>query len=108
MTDVEAMATLQGNRTGLENILVWISKRNPRHACYVKVSNQGNTYSPNDNFSLDLEGNIQEGDSKLSTAELNQVQRWIKLNQKTIERFWTDDQYLDDEMKKHIKRIPKK
>jgi len=105
---IEAMATLQGKRTGLGNILVWISKRNPRHGNRVKVSNIRDTYSPDDNFSIDLDGVIQEGHSKVSTDELERIRNWIKLNKPVIERFWSDDQYLDDEMKKDLKKLAKK
>ena len=105
---VEAMSTLQGNRTGLGNILVWISKRYPQHSARVKVSNIRDTYSPDDNFTLDLDGAHREGDIKVSPAELERIRNWIVLNRETIIKFWDDDRFLDDEMKRVIKKVPAK
>lgn len=105
---VGAMATLRGTRTGLGNILVWISKRYPQHSCRVKVSNIRDSYSPDDNFSIDLAGIVQEGDEKMTSAEMARIRKWIEINRDVIARFWNDDQYLDDEMKKDLKKVPKK
>jgi len=105
---IGAMATLQGKRTGLGNILIWISKRYPRHACRVKVSNVRDTYSPDDNFSLSLDGVVQEGQEKVSATDMLRIRKWIEINREVIEKFWNDDQYLDDDMKKDLKKLPKK
>jgi hypothetical protein len=102
---IEAMATLQGKRTGLGNILVWISKRYPQHACRVKVSNIRNTYSPDDNFTLDLEGVHRNGDVKISQSELSKVRDWIALNREVIQRFWDDDTFLDDDMRDELQKV---
>jgi len=102
---IGAMANLNPKHTGIPNVVIWISKKEPTHACRVKVSNIKGKYSPTDNFSIRLHDGSIEGDAKVSQKDLSNVREWIELNRETILRFWDDDEYDALDLAQDLKKI---
>jgi hypothetical protein len=102
---IGAMANLGPKRTGLDNLVVWASKKEPRHACRIKVSNIRGKYSATDNFSIRLHDGKIDGTRKVSDSELSDVQKWIALNREAILKFWEDDEYDAGDFIEDLKKI---
>ena len=76
------MANLSGQRTGIDNIMIWVGADPKRHALRIKVSNVANRWST-DNFTitlpeLDVIGNVNK--ALISGNTLQDIKSWIKLN----------------------------
>lgn len=77
-------------RTGIENVIirVYYGGKKVIHGPKVKVSNVYNLYRRNDNFTINVDMLEAEGFVKISSDELEQVRKWVKLNTPAIHRFW--------------------
>jgi hypothetical protein len=102
---VGAMANLNPKDTGIPNLVVWISKKEPSHACRVKVSNIRGRYSSDDNFTIEIHDGSIEGEVKVTSKDVKNVLSWMTLNRKTILKFWNDDQYGALDLARDLKKI---
>lgn len=102
---IGAMANLNPRDTGIHDVVIWISKKEPRHACRVKVSNIKGKYSPTDNFSIRLHDGKILGTPKVSDSHVDEVKRWMVLNQDVILKFWEDDEYGALDLVRDLQKI---
>jgi len=102
---VGAMANLNPKTTGIPHVVVWISKKEPTHACRVKVSNIRGKFSGEDNFSIALHDESIEGEVKVSPKDVKAVIEWMNLNRKVILKYWNDPEFDVAELLAKLKKI---
>ena len=68
------------NKTGITNIVIWISKTDERHGPRIKVSNVYNKMVKDDCFTITLPDKKIKGESKLSKNDMKSIFTFIDLN----------------------------
>lgn len=84
-------ANLTQRDTGIQNIVIHCYSQGDvelNHSPRIKVSNVYGKYSQTDNFSLDFQGNVKEGEVKIKPKELKLVKLWKALNKDILLEYW--------------------
>ena len=95
-------------RTGIENVIirVYYGGKKVIQGPKVKVSNVYNLFLSSDNFAMDVGTLEAEGVVKISSDELEKVQKWVRLNTPAIHRFWHHgDELVTDRFLDTLKKI---
>lgn len=83
------MANLDGQDTGIDNVIIWVGMDPHQHYLRVKVSNAPDKWS-NDNFTITIPDLIIIGKRNkqlITTAKLADIKKWIRKNLKTIAEY---------------------
>lgn len=83
------IANIDSKTTGIKNVVVWVGPYPPEHRMRIKVSNVLNKSSTH-TFSItipDLRVVGKVNESFITPKVLEQIKRWITLNQRVIEEY---------------------
>jgi len=110
MESIYEFANLRSNRTGIKKLMIHVYSQADKelpHGPRIKVSNVYEKFRKDDCFVINiLTLEIEEGNVKITSKELSDLLKWIKLNRKALLKFWKSGEELAiDDFLDSLKKI---